>query len=198
MNIFNRFANRYNNFVGPFNLDEIIEYLPLKEKALLIDLGGGTGRIAYQLAEHVSECLIFDSSYEMLQQAQKNDIFLPCIQGLSESSPFKSESIDQIFLNDSLHHIQKYEETLIECHRILVPDGDLVIREFDKKYFWNKFLILLEFLVGFKSKFFSPQELAKLCRETGFSVQWKRPTKATFILLAKKKSGFNDNYIRKK
>lgn len=186
MNIFNRVANSYDKFVGPFDLDEINEYLPLRSDASLIDLGGGTGRIAFQLSEYVKDCFVLDYSYEMLQQAQKNIVNLPLIQGAGENSPFKSNAINQIFLNDSLHHIQKQQETLEECYRILTPKGELIIREFDKKYFWNIFLIFGEALLRFKSKFVSPKQLSAMCEKIGFTTQWVRPTKATFILIATK------------
>ena len=186
MNIFNRVANSYDKFVGPFDLNEINEYFSLRSDALLVDLGGGTGRIAYQLSDYVKDCFIFDYSYEMLQQSQKNNHRLPLIQGVSENSPFRSNSINQIFLNDSLHHIQKQQETIEECYRLLRPNGELIIREFDKKYFWNIFLIIGEALLRFKSKFLSPKQLANMCEKVGFNTSWVKPNKSTFILIAKK------------
>ena len=187
MGLFNRIAKRYDKIVGPFDLREILEFLPLKSNALLLDLGGGTGRVSFQLSEHVKECILFDVSIEMLQQAHKNSEKLPIIQALAEKIPFKSNSFDQIFLNDSLHHIKNQQETLEECYRILKPNGELLIREFDKKYFWNIFLIIMEAFLRFKSKFLSPNQLAIMCENIGFKTEWVRPTKATFILIATKK-----------
>ncbi|MFW9922252.1 MAG: class I SAM-dependent methyltransferase [Candidatus Thorarchaeota archaeon] len=188
MTLFDRVAHRYNKFVGPFNLHEINDYLPLKSDALLIDFGGGTGRVAFQLSQHVSECIVFDLSYAMLQQAKNNSNKLSLIQGSGENTPFRTNSINQIFLNDSLHHIQKQRETLEECYRILSPGGELIIREFDKKYFWNIFLIIGEAFLRFKSKFYSPKQLSEVCQEIGFKTNWVKPSKATFILIAKKKA----------
>lgn len=186
MSVFNLVARRYDKFVGPFDLQEIKEYLPLKPDALLLDLGGGTGRVAFQLSEYVNECFITDSSYQMLQQSQKNKHKLPLIQARGERAPFKSNSINQIFLNDSLHHIQKQQETLEECYRILAPKGELIIREFDKKYFWNIFLIIGEAFLRLKSTFVSPKQLSEMCEIIGFTTNWIRPTKRTFILIATK------------
>ena len=186
MSIFNRVANFYDKFVGSFDLEEINEYLPLKSDALLLDLGGGTGRIAYQLAKYVNECFILDLSFEMLQQSKKNSHNIPLLQAGSEKAPIKSNSINQIFLNDSLHHIQKQQETLEECYRMLKPGGELIIREFDKKHFWNIFLTIGEALLRFKSKFVSPEQLSEMCQSIGFKTKYVRPTKKTFILIANK------------
>ncbi|MBN1329674.1 MAG: methyltransferase domain-containing protein [Candidatus Heimdallarchaeota archaeon] len=186
MSLFSKIAHRYDKIVGHFNLEEIMDYMNLHSDELLFDLGGGTGRIAYQLAKHVNSCLVLDASYKMLLQAKKKGNDLLLIQGFSESLPIKGQSLKQIFLNDSLHHIRMQKETLEECFRVLSFGGQLIIREFDKKYFWNKFLIFGEKILRFKSKFLTPTQLSEMCQKIGFETSWKRPSKATFILIAKK------------
>ncbi len=163
-----------------------MDYINLQSDELFFDLGGGTGRIAYQLTDYVNGCLVFDASYKMLLQAKKKSNDLLLIHGFSETLPIRNNSLKQIFLNDSLHHIRLQEETLEECFRVLSSGGQLIIREFDKKYFWNKFLIFGEKLLRFKSKFLSPDQLSDMCLKLGFEISWKRPTKSTFILTAKK------------
>ncbi|MGC9779179.1 MAG: class I SAM-dependent methyltransferase [Candidatus Heimdallarchaeota archaeon] len=188
MNIFSKVAHKYDKIVGTFDLNSIIDYMPLDDKTLLVDLGGGTGRVAKDLQNYVNDCLVFDLSYEMLQQAKSKTNAFILLQGSSDELPIKSNSINQIFLNDSLHHIRKYRETLDECYRSLKPNGKLIIREFDKKYIGNIFLRFFEFIFGFKSKFFSVKEISTLCQEIGFSVTVNKPNKSTFILVAEKKA----------
>jgi demethylmenaquinone methyltransferase/2-methoxy-6-polyprenyl-1,4-benzoquinol methylase len=186
MSIFSKVAHRYDRFVGKFNLDELLEYLPLDDESLLLDLGGGTGRAAEQLLDYVNECIVLDSSLEMLQQAKnKTDRFLN-IQAVGEALPFRDSSLKQIFLNDSFHHIKKQKETLEESYRVLKSGGKLIIREFDKNYFGNILLRFAEWIVGFGSRFHSPKKLASMCEEVGFKTSWKRPNKSTYILIAEK------------
>ncbi|TFF84822.1 methyltransferase domain-containing protein [Candidatus Heimdallarchaeota archaeon] len=186
MSLFDKIANFYDRIVGPFNLEEILDYFSLEPNGLLIDLGGGTGRVAKQLVQHVSECLILDSSYDMLRQATDLSERIILLDSLAEQIPIQTGSIKQIFLNDSLHHIQKQKETLAECYRILASGGELIIREFDRIYFWNVFLIIMEFFLCFKSTFLTPKELSSMCQQLGFSTSIIRPTKATYIMIAKK------------
>lgn len=186
MSIFSKMAHRYDKFVGKFNLNELLDYLPLDSENLLLDLGGGTGRAAEQLQDHVNECIVLDSSYEMLLEAKKKTNRFLIVQAVGGALPFREKSLKQIFLNDSFHHIKKQRETLEESFRALKPGGKLIIREFDKNYFWNLFLRFAEFVVGFGSKFYSPKKLAAICEEIGFKTSWERPDKRTFILIAEK------------
>jgi len=186
MNLFSKVAHNYDKYFGRSDINDIIEYIPVVDDELFFDLGGGTGRDAFQLKDKVNGSLVFDANYKMLQQAQKKSQDLMLVQGLAESLPIRSNSLKQIFLNDSLHHIQKQEETLAECFRVLEPGGLLIIREFDRKYFWNKFLIFAEKLLMFRSKFLSPKQLSEMCQELGFETSFQRPSKATYILVAKK------------
>ena len=186
MNIFSKIAHRYDNFVGKFKFEELLEYFPLDPENLLLDLGGGTGRAAVELLKHVNECIVLDPSYEMLLEAKKKTDRFLIVQAVGEALPFREKSLKQIFLNDSFHHIKKQRETLEESFRVLKPGGKLIIREFDKNYFWNLFLRFAEFVVGFGSKFYSPKKLAAMCEEIGFQTSWERPNRSTFILIAEK------------
>lgn len=186
LDIFSRIAHKYDKIVGPFDFDKVKNYLQLEKDSLLLDLGGGTGRVSIFLTNHVNECIVFDRSFEMLQQARFKSREFLLVQGLSELLPFKTNSLKQIFLNDALHHIKMQKETLKACYSVLSPKGKLIIREFDRKYFWNIFMLLFEKIMRFGSKFFTPDELAELCKESGFRVNWKKPSKSTFILTAEK------------
>lgn len=183
---FSRLAHGYDNFVGDFNFSSIEDYLDLEKKEVLIDVGGGTGRVATALKEHTRGCIVLDYSFDMLKKAIKKDSDLMLVQASSDAMPFRDGTVKQLFLNDSLHHIQAQTETLQECERIMPQNGKLMIREFDRKHFWNKFLIFFEKLARFNSKFLSPDELTKMCKDVNLKSTYQHPTKGTFILTAVK------------
>ncbi len=187
MDLFSRIASRYESIVGSFDYEKLRDFFPINSEELILDLGGGTGRVAIFLKKEANDCLIFDRSFEMLQQSRNhtNDFLL--VQGKSETLPFRKNSFGQIFINDTLHHVQNQEKTLNECNAILLKQGQVIIREFDRKYFWNLLLILFEKIMRFKSKFYSPKELQKLCEELNLDVYYRRPSKATFVLVGQKK-----------
>lgn len=188
MDLFSRIAGRYDSIIKGFDLEKIISDFPHFKDELLVDLGGGTGRVATLFLDYINECLILDRSFEMLKQAQSKSRNLILVQGTGDSMPFRENTIKQIFVNDVLHHIKNQNETLQECHLVLKEQGSLIIRDYDRKYIGNIFLFIFEKILRFGSVFFSPQELTDRCQEIGFSVNWKRLTKGTYLLSAEKAS----------
>ncbi len=186
MDLFSRIAHKYDNIVGAFNFEEIGRSLPLEKEDLLLDFGGGTGRAAEHLEAVVNGCIVLDRSYEMLKQAAKKSIQSHLVQGLGESLPFRKNSIKQIFVNDTLHHIKKQRESIEECYKVLIPKGKLIIREFDRRKFRVKILIFFEKILRFGSKFFSPKELQGLCHEIGFNTKFVPLTKSKYLVVSMK------------
>ena len=113
---FSKLAHGYDSFVGDFNFNTIIDYLDLETKEVLIDVGGGTGRIATALKEHTRGCIVLDYSFEMLKKAVKKDADLMLVQASSDAMPFRDSTVKQLFLNDSLHHIQAQKPCFPKGH----------------------------------------------------------------------------------
>ncbi len=184
--IFSNIAHWYDDFVGSLDFDKVAEFIPLYEDELILDLGGGTGRVSQDLGKNTKGCIILDLSFKMLLQAKEKSRSMFLINGLSQNLPLREASLKQIFLNDSLHHIADQEGTLADCYYTLGTNGKLIIREYDKKKIRTKFLIFFEKIVRFGSKFLSTKELSEMCVEQGFKTEFSRPSKSTFILVAEK------------
>lgn len=72
----------------------------------------------------------------------------------AQDLPFPDESFDGIFLYDTLQHIQKRYLALIECIRILNPNGVICVIE------WNEKSIEEDYKkYGFKIDFIDPREI---------------------------------------
>ena len=186
MDLFSRIAGSYDKIIRSSAVEEFKGHLNLELDEILVDLGGGTGRVALVLEKMTNGCILLDRSYEMLQQAQKKSKSLYLVQGTGESLPFKTDSIPQFFANDTVHHIKKQKETITECYKVMRKGSSLSIREYDPKYWKTKFLVFFEKLLMFGSIFLSPKELEEICTEIGFSVNWKRLTNSTYLLRAEK------------
>ncbi|UJG43915.1 MAG: class I SAM-dependent methyltransferase [Candidatus Heimdallarchaeum endolithica] len=185
--LFSRIASYYDKLIGDFDYDSLNGYLDLYKEDILLDIGGGTGRASKVLEKEVNQCIILERSFEMLNQAKKSSKSIFLIQGLSNNIPLRNGCIDKIFVNDTLHHIKKQEKTIEQCNHVLDEKGKLIIRDYDRSYFWNFLLILFEKILMFKSKFLTPSELENIVKKYGFSnISIKRPSKATYIFEATK------------
>jgi len=58
---FSHLAHRYDDFVGSFDYEKIREYLPILPDEPVLDLGGGTGRVAVHFLEESNGCIILES-----------------------------------------------------------------------------------------------------------------------------------------
>lgn len=109
----------------------------LSKEAKVLDLGCGNGRSIKFLLQQETKPFGFDESEELLKIAKANYPFIEFIKGKMESPlPIKSESVDVVWSIASFHHLLTKKDrinTLGEIHRILKPNGKLVITV------WNLF-----------------------------------------------------------
>lgn len=148
---------------------ELLERLsPLQGKKVL-DLGGGTGRFAEQMALNGADVSLLDASPQMLKRAQR---VLPrgriCL-GDSADLPYPDDAFDVITLVDVFHHIRKQKQTLSECYRVLRPGGCLCFLEFNPECTSIKILAGIERVLGEPSLFVTVGQLGGLLEQAGFT-----------------------------
>ncbi|HEX3700630.1 MAG TPA: class I SAM-dependent methyltransferase [Phenylobacterium sp.] len=111
-------------------LDELASLLP-KRPERIIDLGCGTGRFSFGLAEAYAAQLIgVDPSEKMLAQARAKPANpeVSFRTGSAEQVPVESGWADLVFMSMVFHHIEGREEAASECARVLSPGGCVAIR----------------------------------------------------------------------
>jgi SAM-dependent methyltransferase len=160
-NHFDIISGIYNRW-GRFKLDHpLIEMLDLKEDDILLDIGGGTGRVANALAGRSRQVVVIDTSAGMLSKAPNKAGISPLMAD-SAILPVPGGSVDRVLIVDALHHIKKQQETIEELCRSLKPDGVAVIVEPDVGSVFVKLIILVEFLFMMGSHFLNRDELVKM------------------------------------
>ena len=109
------------------SLKAIEQFVDFNGNEILVDIGGGTGYILNQFRDKVSCVINLDVSKNMLRQ-QGTD-FLQLIQASGYFVPLKSDSVDIVFLINTLHHIdvRYHQDVMNEMSRILKNKGVIII-----------------------------------------------------------------------
>lgn len=157
-------------------LDFVLENFSSLEKAKILELGCGVGRLIGELGKRFpeSDCWGIDYSYQMLQQAHRfwlskqtlnldrSDRGFPIIQvkghdlsnlqfGLSkaEALPFEDNSIDLVCSSFLLDRLESPQKGLEEMFRVLKSNGQMILvspMNFQKKNHWATFYPIDKFL----------------------------------------------------
>lgn len=136
------------------------EVASLPVQGRLLDVGGGTGRVASVLREDVDLAVVADVSFGMLARAPRPALTPVC--GASESLPFADNFFERVIMVDALHHVSVHAESAREMLRVLKPGGILVIEEPDIRTFAVKLIALAEKLLLMRSHFLAPDDIMKL------------------------------------
>ena len=111
-------------------LKSIIPASELSRGGILLDLGGGTGRMSeYLAALYPLSYLVLDLSHDMLSTGIEHCSHpaIKRVQSDAHQLPLLDESVRFIFSFCSFPHFEGKEEVLRECRRVLVPGGSFVI-----------------------------------------------------------------------
>lgn len=197
--IFNNIAAKYdfmNNIMTLFihrkiKQDAVKHINPKANK--ILDICTGTGDIAGYIYDNfpTSKIIAIDFSEKMLQIAKKksNKKDIEFIQMNAEETSFPNNYFDACIIGFGLRNIPCKTKALQEFHRILKPDGQLIITDIFKPYhqwlyslFLNKAIPFVakiftgkqesyEYLIKSINKFYSVKEISEILGKNKFIVK---------------------------
>ncbi len=139
---FNKVADQWDHMRKNFFSDEV------REKALAAanvhpgklaaDIGAGTGFITEGLVQNGLRVIAVDQSGAMLEEMKKKFESFDSIEyriGNFNNLPIKNDTVDYIFANMYLHHVDSPQIAIAEMARVLKPGGKLVITDLDEHNF---------------------------------------------------------------
>ncbi|MDD5711381.1 MAG: methyltransferase domain-containing protein [Smithellaceae bacterium] len=166
MNLFDLIAPCYDRLMGAPDEQRLRELLQLPSAGLLLDAGGGTGRVSSHLASSKLRCVVADLSAGMLKAARAKEAICP-VRADVHCLPFAQESFDRILIVDAFHHFSEASTVLKELLRVLKPGGRLLIEEFNMERYLVKLAALTERLFGTASRFYSAEGIMQLLALNG-------------------------------
>lgn len=169
---FDKVYKYYDKFMAMFNLykhEEIKSAANIDEHDIVVDIGGGTGKLAKYICNSCKTVYVLDESEQMLSMVNQGKN-LVCIRGNALKTPFEDNSIDIVILSDVFHHIKEQKDLIVEINRILKYGGKIVMMDFNRKHIKAKLLRAFEFTL-FGRLFFKTKDEVRGLLEECFYIQ---------------------------
>lgn len=145
--VFNSVAARYDVMndvmsVGIHRLwkDAMMDWLAPRHGQRLLDVGGGTGDIAFRFLSRApgASAVVLDMTESMLAEGRKRAEAGPMadrldwIAGDAMALPFASGSFDVYTISFGIRNVTRIPDALREAFRVLRPGGRLMVLEFSQ------------------------------------------------------------------
>jgi ubiquinone/menaquinone biosynthesis C-methylase UbiE len=158
---FRLIAPFYEMLLGDSHQTDWSMILNLSGGMKILDVGGGTGRIAHFLLKDKCQVFIADESIGMLRQALKK-IGIRTVCSMAEALPFPSQHFDRVIMVDAFHHMNNQALAAREMFRVLCIGGILAIQEPDINSFAVKLIALAEKILLMRSHFLDSSQISAL------------------------------------
>jgi ubiquinone/menaquinone biosynthesis C-methylase UbiE len=159
----------------------LAELAGLPNGGRLLDVGGGTGRIARSLVGLAGQVVVADESRKMLSHAPAM-LELHLAAAHAERLPFPSGTFERVIMVDAFHHLRDQEQSLAELLRVCGPGGRVVIEEPDIAHVGVWGIALFERLALMRSRFRRAEEIASAFRPLGAAVSIHRRDATVWIV----------------
>lgn len=180
------YDQRWSSYIAN-TLSFLKTWAHLSPTATVLDVACGTGELErLVLTEHPIQTMVgVDISEKMLLVAQQKLQAYPNVSfhtAPASALPFADHSFDVIVSANSFHYFDDPNAALVEMKRVLKPDGNVIILDWCKDYFFCKILdLVLKIFDPAYQQCYTQTEFHQFLKSAGFEIQ--RATKTRFGIL---------------
>jgi ubiquinone/menaquinone biosynthesis C-methylase UbiE len=139
---FEKVADNWDQMRRGFFSDKVrkvaVSKVDIQAGKLAADIGAGTGFITEELVGNGLKVIAIDQSKAMLEEMEKKFGHFDTVEyriGEFDNLPLQNETVDYIFANMYLHHVDSPQVAIEEMVRVLKPGGKVVITDMDEHEF---------------------------------------------------------------
>lgn len=167
----------------------LLDSLHIFGASRVLDLGTGTGYLAFPIAKIHKDCLVtgldivdetLQRNKEIAKKEKLENIEFVTYDGIN--IPFENNSFDAVITRYCLHHFVEMQDMFHEIYRILKPGGQLLLADptpnvLDKDHFVDKYMQLKK---DGHVKFYTKDELVHMANLAGLVYETSALTKIRF------------------
>lgn len=115
----------------------------------ILDVGCGAGFLTNYLSQKYSTVIGLDASESSLEVARSRDTSkkVEYTTGDAYRLPYEASSMDVVCAMDFLEHVERPEDVIAECARVLKPDGIFFFHTFNRNLL--SWLVVIKFMEWF-------------------------------------------------
>lgn len=167
--IFDWIAPIWDALAGALLLGEVTRRVVADQpNAPIVDLGGGTGRLAARLADAGLAAMVIDPSLPMTRRARGKG--LPALAASGHTLPLDDETLGALVVVDALHHMPDQRSVVGEIARVLRPGGAAILLEPDLDTLFGRVVAAAEWVARMGSRLSTAAELRDLLAGAGLEV----------------------------
>ncbi|MCL2369877.1 MAG: class I SAM-dependent methyltransferase [Firmicutes bacterium] len=152
---------------------KILEMVEPADGDKVLDVGCGNGSLIGAVKKKANiEAYGVDVSSGMIEECRERFKEITFQIAVCENLPFEDEELDIITMNCVLHHLKDPQAFYREAHRVLKPNGTLLVGELWYPAVVKQFVdwIILPLLRAGDNKLFSHGKLKRMATDNGFSL----------------------------
>ena len=136
---FEKVANQWDIMRSSFFSEEVrakaYKVADVKKGKQAADIGAGTGFVTEGLIREGLDVIAVDQSKTMIEELKRKFPNVDCRHGEAEDLPVATGTIDYVFANMYLHHVERPAIAIKEMTRLLAYGGQLIITDLDEHSF---------------------------------------------------------------